>query len=65
MKLYHSNEARKSAIKRISELIKVISEIPTGNIGGYQNVSDIFKFLVDHKELIKKELKENGGNENE
>ena len=56
--LYYSNEARISHIKRITELIEVIDNIPVDSIGGYQNVCDITKYLVGYRTLILKELEE-------
>ena len=57
--LYYSNEARISHIKRITELIKVIDNIPVDSVGGYQNVCDIIKYLIGYRTLILKELEEN------
>ena len=56
--LYYSNNARKSHIKRITELIEVINTTPIKYLGGYQNTIDITKYLINYKELIEKELKE-------
>ena len=56
--LYYSNEARTSHIKRINELIEVIDNISADNLGGYENTSDIHKYLVQYREAIQKELKE-------
>ena len=56
--LYYSNEARISHIKRITELIEVVNNTPTDNLGGYENTSDIHKYLVQYREAIQKELKE-------
>lgn len=54
--LYYSNEARKSHQKRIQELIDVLSTKSMDYLGGYQNVSDIIKYLNDYKNLIEKEI---------
>ena len=56
--LYYSNEARKSHIERITELIEVIDNVPADTLGGYENVSDIHKYLVQYREAIQKELEE-------
>lgn len=55
--LYYSNEARISHIKRITELIEVIDNIPADILGGCENVSDIHKYLVQYKEVIQRECK--------
>lgn len=56
--LYYSNEARRSHIKRITELIEVVDNIPADNLGGYENTSDVHKYLVQYREAIQKELEE-------
>ena len=56
--LYYSNEARQSHINRITELVNVINSIPVDTLGGYQNVSDIVKYLNEYRTVITKEMKE-------
>lgn len=56
--LYYSNEARQSHINRITELVNIINSVPVDTLGGYQNVSDIVKYLNECRTVIKKEMKE-------
>ena len=56
--LYYSNEARQSHINRITELVNIINSVPVDTLGGYQNVSDIVKYLNQYKFAIEKEMEE-------
>lgn len=56
--LYYSNEARQSHINRITELVNIINSVPVDTLGGYQNVSDIVKYLNEYRTVINKEMKE-------
>ena len=56
--LYYSNEARQSHINRITELVNIINSVPVDTLGGYQNVSNIVKYLNEYRTVINKEMKE-------
>lgn len=56
--LYYSTEARQSHINRITELVNIINSVPVDTLGGYQNVSDIVKYLNEYRTVINKEMKE-------
>ena len=58
MSIYYTNEARKSTISRIEELIGKIGEIP-GTYLDYLSAREVVNYLVDYKRQVEKELKEN------
>ena len=57
MKLYHTEEARKSAVSEIDRLMQIVSTIP-GNIVGYLDTSSINRYLSLYRHAIEQENKE-------
>lgn len=56
MKLYHTNQARESAIKEIDRLMQIVSSIP-GNVVGYLDASSINKYLSSYRDAIESEMR--------
>ena len=54
--MYYSTEARRSALKAISESIKKVSEIP-GDVLSYSDASQIIHYLMVLEDEVQKELK--------
>lgn len=55
MTKYYTNEARQSAVNRITKLIDVIAKAP-GNVIEYTDAKAIIDILAERREDLEKEL---------
>ena len=56
-RLYHTDQARASAISEIKRLIEVLGHIKSGDLS-YADYRGLIKFLADHKDAIEREMNE-------